>query len=206
MHNIKKRISIILILIVLLAGAGVGGYVYLMETTKPVIRTTLSARSKEFISGRTGKDDKSWRTVNLDKKYAGEHDFDSNRVTVKNCYSVVVPFDVSDSRQNDPCIYYAILSSPRGNMTTSLRDVGFTKVTDAPDVTFRRSKKEIYKESNLTAQGTEFLVFSDITNGTDQTAFGMIGGKLFTATVSIGGSEDVKNRQLKKILESVEVQ
>lgn len=197
---------LLIIVSLLLVAAGVGGYVYLKESTKPVISSGLSERSKEFIASQKSSQDSSWQTVNLGKKYAGEHDFDSNRMTVKHCYSIIVPFQVADDRQNDPCVYYAILESPRGSFTTSLREVGFTSVTDAPDVTFRRGKKDVYHESSFTANGQPVLVFTDATGESGRTAFMMIEGKLFTLSMNIAASEDIQLRQIRKIVESVEIE
>jgi hypothetical protein len=201
----KKFLFIVAGIILLAGGIGYGVSVYLKESNKTVIHSTISERSKEFIASQSGQQTGDWRSVNLDKKRAGESDFDSNRVTVKDCYSLIVPFAVSDSRQNDPCVYYAILSSPRGNMTTSLRDVGFAKAEEAPDVNFRRGKKDQYKESTLTTDKGIFLVFTDSTTGTEKTAFGMIGRKLFTVSLGIGATDDVQTRQMKKIIDSVEL-
>jgi hypothetical protein len=201
----KKRVFILFVLLVLIGGGAYGVSVYLKESNKTVIRNTLSERSREFIASQSGQRSDDWRSVNLDKKRAGESDFDSNRVSVKTCYSLIVPFDVADSRQNDPCVYYAILASPRGNMTTSLREVGFEKTDEAPDVTFRRGKKDQYTETALSTQNGNFLVFTDKTGESGKTAFGMMGGKLFTVTLNIAAVEDLQMRQVKKIIESVEI-
>jgi hypothetical protein len=202
----KKRLLILLVIGLPLVSAGIAGYVYLKESSKPVIRNEISERSKEFIATQAKKEDSSWQTVNLGKKRAGESDFDSQVITVKNCYSIVIPFQIIDDRQNDPCIYYAILESPRGNMTTSLREVGFKHAADAPDVSFRRSKKELYKESSIETEKGSFLVFTDNTTGTGTSAFGMVDGKLFTVTLNIGASDEIQIRQMKKIIESLEIE
>jgi hypothetical protein len=201
----KNRLFLLLLILVVLGGMGFGISVYLKESNKTVIRSELSARSKEFIASQSGQQTGDWRSVELGKKRAGESDFDSNRLTVKNCYSLVVPFQVDDSRQNDPCVYYAILGSPRGNMTTNLRTVGFTKTEEAPDVTFRRGKKENYKEGSLQTKSGKVLVFADIKDGSGKTAFIMMDGKLFTVTLNIAAADDIQLRQMKKIIESVQL-
>jgi hypothetical protein len=201
----KKYVFGILLVLVVLAG-GAGGYVYLKESTKPVIHQGLSERSREFIASQKSSQSSSWQTVNLTKKRAGESDFDSNRVTVKDCYSLIVPFQVADDRQNDPCVYYAILESPRGSFTTSLRSVGFSRVEDAPDVTFRRSKKDVYHEADLNVSNQPVLVFTDTTGASGRTAFMMIEGKVFTLSMNIAADEATQMRQIRKILESVEIE
>jgi hypothetical protein len=202
----KKKFLILCIVLLLLVAAGIGGYVYLKESTTTVIRSELSDRSKEFITSRKKDEDAAWQTVNLDNKRAGEHDFDSQTVTVKNCYTVVVPFQISDDRTNEPCVYYAILQSPRGNMTTNLRSVGFQKVEDSPDVHFRRGKKDIYREESVTIKNQPILIFTDITGESGKTAFTMVDGKIFSVSMNISAADELQVRQMKKIVESLELE
>lgn len=205
----KKSVFIIFIVLLFITISGIGGYVYIVESTKPIIGTKMSERSKEFLENQKHREDSDLRSVNLERKRANESDFDSNRVTVMDCYSVVIPFPVADDRQHEPCVYYAILESPVGNVTTNLREVGYSSVNDAPDVVLRRGKKDQYREESFISNNRTYLVFTDIQTNVEKTAFGMIdtGEKrtLFTVSLGIGGDDALKMRQLKKIADSLEV-
>ncbi len=201
-----KKSILILIIVVLLTGMGYAGYTQLLASNKAIISNELSERSKEFLATQQGSESAALGNVNVNQVRRGEHDFDSQRIQVPDCYSLVVPFPVSDSRQNSPCVYYALIESPRGNLTTSLRNVGFRSADEAPDVSLRRSKKDQYRENIVVINQVKYLIFTDTQSGVEKSAFGMHGEQLFTLSLSLGGDDEAKSRQMKKILESVKME
>jgi len=202
----RKKLIILLVLLLTLSGAGYAGYAALIASNQTVIRQDLSDRSEEFLKSQAGDTNSELGRVNLQKKRFSEDNPNANRIMLAKCYSLLMPFMVQDSRTNEPCVYYAILESPRGSLTTSLREVGFGRVEEAPDVTFRRGKKEQYKEEAISVNSVRYVVFTDIQSGMEKTAFGMLQGKLFTLSMQIAAADDVQTRQLRKILESLELE
>lgn len=201
----KRNVLIGIGLVIFLICLGSIGYIFLFSEKATIQNDVLSARSKEFLSTQQKEQSSELQGVDVTTKTARENRFDNQIISIDSCYTILIPFQIQSSRTNNPCVYYAILADPTGYITASLRSVGFTTVGDSPDVQLRRTKNDEYIESSLTSKDRKFLVFTKADGSNETSAFLMTSKGFFTITQKIGADSDLSQRQLTKILNSLQL-
>lgn len=189
----KISIGIICCIVVLLIG------IYLFETLqKPSFSNSLSSRSQEFIQKKeaSGSSQFSGLLIKEGEKTTGK------RFSVGGCFSFVMPYNVFNMREEGECDYYFAFEKPNGKITAFARTGSHLSFDNLEGVGMRRQDTEKYKEEELETGGKKFLIFQNLEEPYQKTAYYYSDTMyiVITLTTSTSDSQDVK---LQEILESL---
>ena len=194
--------SIIFFMLGLIIGSG--GYFGAQELKQePIIRTTLSARAKEYLGEqKKNPDDLRFKNVREEKERTGEI---NKRVHIDDCFSLVIPYRLKFERKDGECDYEFGFLLPRGNLKAYMRYEASTDWDSVPGVRMRRQSSHTYQEAAVQANGKQFLTFKNKESGLyEQNAFYRTPAYFIVVNVSMRTSGDV-GTQFKQILESIEI-
>lgn len=192
----KKILLIIVLLIVCLVG--VTGGIFFATTSKKAPSTVLSERSQEFMDKQKGESHEVWRNVDVQ----GEEDAFNQHIQSEQCFEYTVPFSSSRVVTNGGCSQTVYLKNPSGQLTVALSKTGATDVSETSGVAFRRSKGELYTESDVTTRLGTFISFTGKESGFEQTAFLLKDSQLLTIALTSPTNEDLSGEFIK-LLQSV---
>ena len=137
---------------------GSGAFVVYQELQQePEIRTgILSERSKQFLKKQEGVD-----ALQYGKLADGKSVARSQRVTIDDCFSFVLPFQLKFSRRDGECDMTYGLLSPGGNVVAYYREAQTDGWEGVSGVGMRRQSSHVYEEKVVRAGGKEFLTFKN---------------------------------------------
>ncbi len=190
--------TLLIIVISLVCVVGVAGGILLATTSKKSPSTVLSGRSQEFIDKQKGESDAVWRNINMN----GKEDFLNQQIQSEQCFEYTVPFSSSRVVNNGECSQTVYLRNPSGQLTVALSKTAATDVSETSGVAFRRSKGELYMESEVTTSLGTFISFTGKENGFEQTAFLMKDSQILTIALTSPTNEDLSG-EFVKLLQSV---
>lgn len=166
---------------------------------KRIGTTELSDRSRQYLAEQESND--LLRTADLDESASGP-----KTVSAPGCFSMYIPFDVINEREDGECNWHYQIGRPRGFISASLTDKSISRLDDEPGVQLRRSRSHEYEESTYTTnEGTRFLVFERIEGEHQYTAFNIQYGGMLTVTFVPRDSRDF-TEDFHKLLDSVELE
>jgi hypothetical protein len=98
--------------------------------------------------------------------------------------------------------YFSLGSSPRIDVITSVTQASSaeTSIADDPSVRLRQSQKDIYKQTEVTADNQNGLAFEKISGGIEKTAFFFVNNKIYSFAVSGSDQQNVADLYNKIIL------
>ncbi len=166
----RKKIALGFLVLFLLIGFVVSRNI----KQKPVIRNTLSDRSKEFLKSQKFAPNSKWGNINLEGSV--KEDTRNQRVGKENCYSFIIPYRVSignyDEQPSNKCYMRLSFDSPRGATVTYMYDDDAASFDDiAPVVQRRRDTDQYYPEEQKTLGGKTFVMFKGKTDAYEKSAF-----------------------------------
>lgn len=190
-----RKIFIGLIIIVALGIAGV----FLFETFQSQnLSNTLSKRSKEFIAKKEENSVSKFSGL-LEKE---KEDTSGKRYGVGDCFSFTIPYQVFNMREEGPCDYYFAFEDPKGRITAFARNGSYLTFDNLEGVSMRRQDTEKYKEEKLEVNGKTFLIFQNMEEAYQKTAYYYEWDMYIVLTLTVSTS-DSQDSELKKILKSL---
>ncbi len=194
----RKYILVFVIITIAIAAF----FIYREFQQRAVIKTTLSARSKEFLKAQQKDVNSDWQQVQIEDKRPKQHAFDEQRLDVGKCGSIIVPVKIESVRQDGPCTVFLRTSFPTGSIALSITPVGFVQTTDAPGARLRHTQSEDYTEQEVQTNGKTFLVYTK-KDGSERTAFYAFDNQLFSMSTLAAGEEKEMQEKLLLMLGSL---
>ncbi len=200
----KKKTLIIGIVTFLVLALGAGGYYVLTQSQKPEYQVgTISERSEEFLKSQ--KEDTSNELYSADFTPGAKRDV-GQAWPVGECFEITIPAQVIDTKEIGPCSAHFFLDQPKANVVVSLAQVGYADLEENPGIKMRRNEKEKYKEQTKKISDHTFHIFKvDSEIEYESSAFALIEGKLFTASITASSNVNF-DKTLLKVLESFQLQ
>lgn len=98
--------------------------------------------------------------------------------------------------------YFSLGDDPRIDVTTTVTKVSSveTSIADEPSVRLRQSQKDIYQQTEITADKQNGLAFTKVSGGIEETAFFFVNNKIYTFAVSGSDQQNVTALYNKIIL------
>lgn len=192
----------------LIFGLSLGFFVYRESQQKPIISTTLSARSQEYIKGQKAVSNDTFQ--NADFTGPSGPDTRNQRIGKDGCYSFVMPYRVSTTR-NDPdangntCFARYSFDVPKGAITVYKSQQNATSWDDIGGVKFRRDHKDEYTEEQKTFNGTTYLIFRLKGDLYESNVFYFTPDYTFTFNLLTKTNKDL-DADLYSMLESLEIE
>jgi hypothetical protein len=94
-------------------------------------------------------------------------------------------------------------SEPRMSFITTVAKTQVASFADLPAVLFRRSKKDLYKESQITIDGIKGLLFTKFQDDGEETAFVLHKGNLYTFSATAQQASNELNTTFTSIVSTV---
>jgi len=194
----KKKIFILVLIVV-----AVSVYFLLGLKPKGTVSSDLSDRSKEFIADKASEQGSFWDNADIDGDTTP--DTRGSIFNVDNCFSFTMLYRINNQRIEGECDGYYSFDNPKGTIVTYLRSSGSVHTVDQADgVSFRRLNKDIYEETQETLGGREYLIFNNLKEPYEATAFHYSNGYFLVFTLKAITTENL-DKDLKKMLESIEI-
>ena len=193
------------IVLCILIGIGVGGYLLFLRPQKAEITTdSLSERSKEFLEEQKGSSQSDLRFARLKKGTDEAGSFVGQRQEIGTCFSFVMPFRVHIARQDGICNWYFATEKPRGFITAYMLDANGVRTPEQIDgVSMRQKFSDKYSEERKTIHGVEYLLYHGKSEVYEVNAFALHNGKSLTLNLITSSPENFDG-DLMAILESIE--
>ncbi len=176
----RKIIIFCLILLVLIGGIALYFYIDFLNSSRT--QSSLSDRAKEFLKEQKGGSN-SLSDVRLQAKTVISQD-----ISIDTCFSFHVPFSVKNvntDNNGNPCYRYIAFDNPKGSIVIYQEKAAGLPLENAPGVSLRRLKKDIYKEESVKNEAYSFLVFRDTTKPYEKTAYMLSNDKYTIVTLSV---------------------
>lgn len=159
----KKKMIFILSCFLLLIIIG-GGYVAFRYSNEQSSSSKISSRAEEFITQRRQSGDEFWNTQSFSEK----KQVLGSQVFQTSCFSVNMPFPVELQHQEEKetqCTLRLKIIEGFGQIIIHSQE-NLTQLDEHTGVTFRRQKRETYKEKKImSADGEDILMFLEERNG-----------------------------------------
>jgi hypothetical protein len=158
-------------------------------SNKGTVYSNLNAEGKKYIAIQKSKSNQDWA------------DFDVNQVTpndtditeTNECFSISIPFEIIRKKKEAPCMEYFTINSPRGSITSYMNTVEEKSLAEDSGVQMRRVKKDTYVESSVTANGGDYLIFTN-KDKNEKTALLLKGNQLFVISMSANLDDEVEKK------------
>lgn len=190
-----------LIVITGILALGFIGYRYLEAGGKGTISPRISERSREYLQGRKDSNDTQWRRIEVDDTKDGTSQTGTT-VRVDECFSIQVPFPMTEARRESECSYRIFLADPKGYIVVYRHDATAASLDDIPDVQMRRIYTDQYTETTETVGPAEFVTFRRSGTEYEKTAFLLRNGGIYVLSFIIPTNENLDG-QFTRMLSSL---
>lgn len=178
----------------------VGVFMYLESRQKATISTSLSSRSKEFLSKRQKEGDNPFLYANINEEEVKKG---SGQIIVDKCFRMKVPFAIKFIRRDGECDYTLGILKPRGNIIAYQRSEKIESIDQVPGISMRRQSSHAYTESKIDSPIGKFVVFEKSVDGYEKNAFYLDGNSSYIVINMVGGDASSAG-EFEQLLRSVE--
>lgn len=186
-----------IVVVILLVFSFIGIFVFETYFGK-TISNSLSDRSREYIKEDNISNSESVFSQALEKN---KNDTKGKRMYIGECFSFIMPFKVSNERQDKECEGYFGIENPRGTIVAYIREGRVGTFDQMEGVSFRRQDKN-YKETKENINGREYLLFKNTQSGYQKSAFYLDSEYYFIITLTAQTDKNL-DQEFKKILSSI---
>lgn len=194
----RKIIIFAVIFIIIILCVVVYFYIDFLNSSKT--QSSLSTRAREFLAEQKNQDNSL-----SDLRLSGGKVINQD-VVVDKCFTFHVPFKVSNintDNNGNPCYRYVAFNDPKGSIVIYKQSAGGLPLENAPGVSLRRLKKEIYKEESAKLGSNSFLIFKDTSKPYEKTAYMLAYDNYIIITLSVTDPE-VSEEKFTALLSSVQ--
>jgi hypothetical protein len=196
---------LIFALLVIICGAGIIIFFFLLIGPEKKNYTTLSERSLAYIETQKLKENVFWMPVEFNDRDGGDGEvLGTHRVKITGCFSFDIPFTIRDSKQLADCTFVYSFDNPKGHMVISAKPSDETNLAEVSAVAYRRFSKGTYTESEFRTNKYGFLIFSKKEDAYEQTAFYLSNKRIFTISLVSQTNENF-DTQFFNILKSLDL-
>ena len=184
--------------------AGAVAYYYASLQSRATYSNTLSSRSRRYIEAQKKNNNENWQGVNFESSEQNTVQTTpqsrNTTVNVDNCFSIKIPFSVWLTRRRDQCNWQWGVNTPRATIRAYMRtDTSTPSLDELSDVKMRRLFKDKYVEEKVKVNDKTFLLFEEVTDTYEKTAFHLTNGKIFVLSITTPGKFDLDKQFLQMV-------